>query len=74
MILVYESTGVPVKVGDIAETFRGEKVEVSGIDEPRHACSTGRVYVRDESADSEFGGFSNSYFPSVIGAVWRDEE
>ena len=66
MKLIYEKTGCEVKCGDVAHTFRGEAVYVEGWEEPRHAGSTGRVYVK-EMRDH---GCSASYYPSVIGAVW----
>ena len=69
MKLIYESTGKEVQSGDIAHTFRGEPVVVTGWQEPRHAGSTGRVYCKsmDES------GWDNSWYPSVIGAKWVGE-
>lgn len=70
MILVYEETGEPVQIGDVIKTFRDETVEVRGIEKPHKAGSTGRVYV----IDNEDADFQMSYFPSVIGAVWRDEK
>lgn len=65
MVLVYNSTGEPVKVGDIVKTFRDDVVQVESIREPHHAGSTGRVYVRslDHSTLRE-------YFPGVIDAKW----
>ena len=69
MHLVYETTGKPVKTGDIAHTFRGEAVIVTGWQEPRHEGSTGRVYCQstDESK------WNDSWYPSVIGAKWVGE-
>ncbi len=69
MKLIYETTGKEVQSGDIAHTFRGEAVIVTGWQEPRHAGSTGRVYCQsmDESK------WQNSWYPSVIGAVWIGE-
>jgi hypothetical protein len=66
MKLVYENTGCEVKTGDVAHTFRGEAVYIEGWREPQHSGSTGRVYVKF------FGdaGWSQEFFPSVIGAVW----
>ena len=66
MKLVYEKTGVEVKCGEVAFDFRGDPVYIEGWEEPRHAGSTGRVYVK-EMNDS---GCSCGYYPSVIGAVW----
>lgn len=69
MHLIYETTGTPVKTGDIAHTFRGEAVIVTGRQEPRHSGSTGRVYCKsmDESK------WDNAWYPSVIGAKWVGE-
>ena len=68
MKLVYKDTGIEVKIGDAA-TIREQEVIVTDIEEPRHAASTGRVYVKME-------GFTmgRSYFPSVIGAEWVDRD
>lgn len=56
-----------VKVGDKCKTNRGEHGIVKGIEKPKHAGSTGRVYV-------EFDGFTHSFYPSVIAAEWIDRE
>ena len=66
MKLVFENTGCEVKVGEVAYTFKGDAVYIEGWEEPRHAGSTGRVYVKEFKGR----GFNASYFPSVIGAVW----
>ena len=70
MKLVYENTGCEVKCGDVARTFRGEAVYIDGWREPAHPGSTGRVYVKF------FGdnGWSQEFYPSVIGAVWVQGE
>lgn len=65
MKLVYDETGKEVQVGDVAKTFRDEVVTVTGVEEPRHSGSTGRVYVKFDGADR-----SREFFPSVIGAKW----
>ena len=66
MKLIYETTGVEVKSGDIAHTFNGKPVVVTGWQEPRHEGSTGRVICQsmDESK------WTNAWYPSVIGAKW----
>lgn len=66
MKLVYERNGNEVQAGDIAHTFRGEPVIVTGWQEPRSEASTGRVYCTsmDESK------WQNAWYPSVIGAKW----
>ncbi len=66
MYLIYEDTQKPVTVGDIARTFKGEPVIVTGWQEPRHSGSTGRVYCQsmDESK------WQNAWYPSVCGMKW----
>jgi len=63
MKLIYENTLEPVRVGDFCLDFRGNPHTVTGMEEPRHAGSTGRVYT-------DVG----SYFPGVINAKWVEEE
>lgn len=65
MVLVYSSTGEPVRVGDIVKTFRSDVVQVEGIREPQHEGSTGRVWVR-----SLYNSTKREYFPGVIDAKW----
>jgi hypothetical protein len=67
MKLIDEITGVEIKTGMTRETFRGEKVIVTGAKPPHKPGSTGRVYVR---CINELG--SMEYFPSVIGAKWSE--
>jgi hypothetical protein len=71
MQLIYEKTNEPVKTGDVAHTFDGEAVVVTGWRAPHHAGSTGRVYVR--SMDDR--GWETEFYPSVINAKWvgRDD-
>lgn len=64
LFLVDEKTGMPIKVGDVRETFRGDKVTVTGWSHNGRAQSTGRVHVRFD--DDKFG--DAEYYPSVIGA------
>ena len=66
MKLIYETTGKEVQSGDIAHDFRGDAAVITGWQEPRHAGSTGRVYVR-EMNDQAFEG---AYYPSVYGMKW----
>ena len=69
MYLTYSKTQERVAVGDMTRTFQGERVVVTGIELPRHAGSTGRVYVRviDEGSKE---GTEQGFYPSVIGAEW----
>lgn len=70
MKLIFIETGNEVRLGDIAHTFRGEKVKVVGIDQPHKSSSTGRVTV--EFSDGDRG--AQSFFPGVIEAKWIDRE
>ena len=69
MKLVYKATGKAVKIGDIAETGRGEKVEVEYFRPPGKAGSSGKVLVKNVDAER-----SSEYFVGVIGAEWIDRE
>jgi hypothetical protein len=62
VLLVDESSGARINLGDAAETFRGETVIVRGWEAPRSRASAGRVYVEEED------GNHRSYYPSVINA------
>lgn len=68
MRLVYEKSGIEVKVGDSVTLRNGEKVTVTDIQKPHKPASTGRVYV------SYDGKNSTSYFPGVIDAKWIERE
>jgi len=68
MRLVYEKTGAEVKVGDIVETSRGQKVRVDFFREPHKPASSGKVVVK--GAD----GSAREYYVSVIGAEWIERE
>jgi hypothetical protein len=56
--LVHMSTQKEVEIGEVLKGRNGE-VSVTGWEEPRHAASSGRVYVLD-------GSFSAEYFPHVF--------
>jgi hypothetical protein len=64
--LVYIKTGLPVRVGDITETFRGQPVKVLGWALPLTPESTGRVTIAGEAGAADF-------YPSVIDAEWREQ-
>lgn len=66
MQLINLKTNQPVKTGDIAHTFRGEPVVITGWREPQSQSSTGRVYIRfmDDKA------WSMECYPSVVNAKW----
>lgn len=60
--LVHEGTLVPVKQGEVVQTFRGESIAISGGYPPRKPGSTGRVW-----SDSD------EVFPSVCNLAWAVE-
>lgn len=64
--LVYEASNKPVQVGDLATTFRGEKVEVVSFALPHKPSSSGKVCVRSMTRQA----WTSEYFVSVIGAKW----
>tara|TARA_R110000822_G_scaffold92140_10_gene212127 strand:+ start:1394 stop:1600 length:207 start_codon:yes stop_codon:yes gene_type:complete len=68
MKLIYEKNSSEVKTGDVAHTFRGEPVVVTGWQHPRHEGSTGKVYC----ASMDGRGWQMEWYPSVIGAKWVD--
>lgn len=61
--LVYSDSGRPVLTGDIIRDRRDGNVTVTGWQVPRHAGSSGRVYV----SRGKISGASDSYFPHVFG-------
>lgn len=63
--LVHMNTGAEVEVGELVTDFRGDEAIVTGFEAPRHAASTGRVYVRPVDAD-----WTQGYFPSVFDLEW----
>ena len=68
MRLIKEDTGQEVKIGEVVHTHMGKAVIVTGWQHPEHEGSTGRVYVRTMQDNA----FEMGYYPSVIGAHWRD--
>jgi|APCry1669188910_1035180.scaffolds.fasta_scaffold190181_2 hypothetical protein len=62
-ILVDEKSGGKIVFPVERETFRGEKVTVSGGAPPLNENSTGRIYI-DRS----------EYYPGVVGLEWTREE
>ena len=68
--LVYEETGIEVKVGDEVTTHDGEKVTVDCFAPPHKASSQGKVNVtfcKDKSWSQEF-------YVGVIGAKWINRD
>ena len=65
MKLVYEATGIEVKVGDTVIPHNWEPTTVQGIEKPKHGGSTGRIYLGPDGVGR---------YPSVIGAKWIERE
>ena len=65
MQLINTTTREPLQLGDIVETFRGERAILLGMAEPHKPSSTGRVYIQLDDSRA-----SREFFPSVIGAEW----
>ena len=65
MQLINTATREPLQLGDIVETFRGERAILLGMAEPHKPSSTGRVYIQLDDSRA-----SREFFPSVIGAEW----
>jgi hypothetical protein len=63
MILVDEKTRLPLKLGQMVKTFRGENAKFIGATLPTRPNSTGRVYLLID-------GRETGYYPGVIGAKW----
>ncbi len=63
--LINSRTKKEVNLGDVVETFRGEKGVLKWKETPQHVGSMGRVGVQ-----LEFDNFTNSWFPGVIDAEW----
>ena len=67
MKLVYTATGDPVMEGDTVISRTGPATVAQGIGEPpRHAGSTGRIWVTE-------GGYDGTYFPGVFGCRWTHD-
>ena len=68
MQLVHKATRQPVQIGERIASFRGEFCTVESVEQPRHAGSTGRVYVRADA------GWSQGFYPSVFDLEWQLDE
>ena len=62
-ILIDEKTGEWIEAGAKRTMSRGEQVEVTSFEVPRHRGSTGRVYVKFANDITTAG-----YYPSVVDA------
>lgn len=68
MYLTYSKTQERVAVGDVVHTFRGDPVEITGIELPKQAGFLGRVRVRNLS--EKWMGLNQVFPPQMIGAEW----
>lgn len=66
--ILLRSNGMPVRVGDIVESFRGTKYKVTGGRAPLNGHSTGRVWVTDPEGSPEN---DHEYFPTVFDLHWQ---
>lgn len=72
MRLVYTEgpkKGEEVKIGDTAQTFRGETVTVEFFRPPHKAASAGKVSVSFPGSE-----WQQEFYVSVIGAEWVERE
>lgn len=69
MKMVHKKSGKAVMPGDEVQNSRGEKAVVVSLEKPRHAGSTGRVYVLLQDAK-----MSTGYYPDVYGLEWVERE
>jgi len=67
MKLVYASTGLEVKSGDVVHV-KGKPFYVMDMREPHKPSSSGRVLCKAMSDNA----WLNEWYPGVIGAVWTD--
>ena len=65
--LVDIETGEPLVIGQRVQTFKGEVGRLLSATRPKHSGSTGRVDVQLDGSE-----FRWSWYPSVIGAEWRE--
>lgn len=70
MRLVYEASGLEVKVGDTVKIDQGS-YKVSYFRAPHKPASSGKVTVVPIDSDQTFG---MEYFVGVIGAKWIERE
>ena len=69
LVLVNSKTGAPVTVGAKITSFRGDQYWLRGASAPRHAGSTGHLYVTETKRMPESS--ARSFYPSVFGLEFR---
>lgn len=68
MRLVYEDSGIEVRVGDIVKVD-GEETMVTYFRPPHKPAASGKVTVQSNGA-----GLNGEFYVGVIGAVWIERE
>lgn len=66
-VLVHAEDGDPVGEGEVATSFRGERMVVVGGRPPHKAGSTGRIYVKEPGDE---GAGVAEFFPGVCEMKW----
>lgn len=69
MLVLKHGDGRTVKVGDETKTFRGEPAIITGWQQPKHAASTGRVFVCFKDSP----GTTMEFYPGVCNLHWNKE-
>lgn len=69
VMLVHSGTLQPVMVGEVVESFRGDRATVMHGTGPHKAGAAGYVYVSQSD-----GTPCRGYYPSVFGLEWKRTE
>jgi hypothetical protein len=70
MRLVYDATGVEVKIGDVVHVDGREPVVVTYFTKPHKFSSSGKVCINSVGAE----GLGHEYYVGCIGATWIERE
>lgn len=68
MILIHTKSGAPAHVGDKVWDHNGAAYRLRSWAPPRHAASTGRVYVTPM-----YEGYDREFFPGVVDCRFIEE-
>lgn len=68
--LVRAKSKLHVHHGESVASSRGELAMVAGGAPPKHAASTGRVYVIEAADHANGSDYCREYFPSVFNLEW----
>ena len=66
MKLIYQNNLNTVRIGDVTETFIGDRCTVISIVKPHKSNSSGLVYLQDKC------GRVIGFYPAVINAFWKE--